>query len=132
MGRKGELSAAGIDHGWPHRVAVEVPDGYGLGPVAATGPLSSPCPGSHELAYRGKRYRIFASQIRNRPNASARSWVAARSIRAIVGAVPIGGHGIVAEARRRMRSARAGGGAAGASAGLAALELAAPGRQERG
>lgn len=59
MRRKGELSPAGIDRGWPHQVAVEIPPGHGLGIVPATGPMSSLCHRGHEVAHEGKRYRVF-------------------------------------------------------------------------
>lgn len=59
MRRKGELSAAGVDRGWPYQVAVEIPPGHGLGIVPAVGPLSSLAPRGYEVAYDGKRYRVF-------------------------------------------------------------------------
>lgn len=59
MRRKGELSPAGVDRGWPHQVAVELPSGHGYGHIPSVGPLSSLCPRGHELTYNGKRYRVF-------------------------------------------------------------------------
>jgi hypothetical protein len=42
--RKGELSRIGINHGWPHQVAVRNIAGQELGYLRPIGPLSSLCP----------------------------------------------------------------------------------------
>lgn len=59
MRRKGELSPAGVDHGWPHQVALELVIGHGFGSLHAMGPLSSLCSRGHEVAHDGKHYRVF-------------------------------------------------------------------------
>lgn len=59
MRRKGELSPAGVDRGWPYQVAVEMTGGNGFGHVPSVGPLSSLCSRGHEVGHDGKRYRVF-------------------------------------------------------------------------
>lgn len=59
MRRKGELSKAEVDRRWPYQVAVEIPQGHGLGHMSSVGPLSSLCARGHEVAHGGKRYRVF-------------------------------------------------------------------------
>lgn len=57
--RKGELSPAGVDRGWPYQVAVRIEVGSGLGYLPQVGPLSAMCWRQHELTDGKHRYRIY-------------------------------------------------------------------------
>jgi len=59
MRRKGELSPAGIDRGWPHQVAIRDDDGQYLGHIPAIGPMSSLCEREHKVSDGRHRYRVF-------------------------------------------------------------------------
>lgn len=57
--RKGELSPAGVDRGWPYQVAVPFTDDIPLGHVCPSGPVSSLCRRGHEVSDGSRRYRVF-------------------------------------------------------------------------
>lgn len=58
--RKGELSAAGIDLGWPYQVAIRSSEAATLGYIPSSGPHSSLCGRSHTVSDGQHEYRIYA------------------------------------------------------------------------
>jgi hypothetical protein len=59
--RKGELSSAGIDSGWPHQVALpaSVSEGSGYKVVHDFCKDLSLCPRGHCVHHDGQRYNVF-------------------------------------------------------------------------
>lgn len=58
--RKGELSPAVVDRGWPHQVAIRSAEAAPLGYIPSSGPHSSLCPRGHTVFDGVEEYRIYA------------------------------------------------------------------------
>ena len=63
--RKGELSPAGIDRGWPHQVALEasVSEGSGYKIVHDFGEALSLCPRGHRVYHDGRWFNVYCFAV---------------------------------------------------------------------
>jgi hypothetical protein len=61
MRRKGELSPAGIDRGWPHQVALPASASFGGGYKAIRASCAdlTLCPRGHSVAHDGQWYNVY-------------------------------------------------------------------------